>query len=446
VLLALRSSEVHWSGTAHCIFVGASALAALGAAALLTFRGAHDRDPRAVIAGGAFSTMATLLAVHGLASPGVLVGSNGVVAVSGGVTIPIGAALLSLLGVPALADPRYIRRILGIQLAAMVVILTISGLGIADPALVPSVPSPRTLPAILLLIAGAALLALVALRAARTYALSRRGADLAVVVGVFWLGLALVPALLMGYTYLDWWLGHGLEVAGITLVGAAVALDLRRAVPSRTLTGDLRAVELVSASEAFMGSHLRGLLARLGEKDTSTDEHTRRVALRAVEVGEELGLPPARLRSLAVGGLLHDVGKLAVPDAILKKPGPLEDDEFAVIRRHPDWGHELVGRVAAYPEAVRRLVRDHHERLDGTGYPRGLQESEIDLDTRILTVCDVFDALVSARVYRPAWSVEKALTFMRSESGTAFDARCVEALARVAGRAGDLPNTLPKAA
>ena len=446
VLFLERSHEVHWTGPTHCVLVGASALAALAAAALLTFGGARERDSRAVIAGGAFSTMATLLAVHGLATPGVLVGSNGVVAVSGGVTIPVGAALLSLLGVPALADPRYLRRILTVQFAAMVAILAVSGLGIAFPALVPSVPAPRTLPAILLLIAGAVLLGLVALRAARTYALSRRGADLAVIVGVWWLGLALVPALLMGYSYLDWWLGHGLEVAGITLVGLPVALDLRRAAPSRTLSGDLRAVDLVSRSEAFMGSHLRGLLARLGEKDTSTDEHTRRVALRAVEVGEELGLPPARLRSLAVGGLLHDVGKLAVPDAILKKPGPLEDDEFAVIRRHPDWGHELVGRVAAYPEAVRRLVRDHHERLDGTGYPRGLCAEEIDLDTRILTVCDVFDALVSARVYRPAWSVEKALAFMREESGTAFDPRCVEALSRVAVRAGELPDQLREAA
>jgi HD-GYP domain-containing protein (c-di-GMP phosphodiesterase class II) len=195
-----------------------------------------------------------------------------------------------------------------------------------------------------------------------------------------------------------------------------------------------------------MGSHLRGLLARLNEKDSSTDEHTRRVALRAVEVGEELGLPPARLRQLAIGGLLHDVGKLSVPDAILKKPGKLEDDEFAVIRRHPDWGHELVGRVAAYPEAVRDPVRDHHERLDGTGYPRGLQGDEIALDTRILAVCDVFDALVSPRVYRAAWPVERALGLLRSEAGGAHDARCVEALARVAERAGEIPVALPDAA
>jgi HD-GYP domain-containing protein (c-di-GMP phosphodiesterase class II) len=298
----------------------------------------------------------------------------------------------------------------------------------------------------LLLVGGGALLLLVALRATRTYALSRRGADLAILVGVWWLGLALLPALLMNYTYLDWWLGHFLEVLGIALVGLPVALDLRRSVPSRTLTGDLRAVELVTSCEAFMGSHLRGLLARLGEKDTSTDEHTRRVALRAVEVGEELGLAPARLRALAVGGLLHDVGKLSVPDGILKKPAGLDDDEFAVIRRHPDWGHELVGRVASYPDAVRTLVRDHHERLDGTGYPRGLGGAEISLDTRILAVCDVFDALVSKRVYRDAWTPERALGLLRTQAGSAFDRTCVEALARVAIRAGEIPESLSAAA
>jgi HD-GYP domain-containing protein (c-di-GMP phosphodiesterase class II) len=446
ILFALRDREITWNGALHCWLVGPSALAAFIASGLLTFRGAADRDARAVIAGGAFSTMAALLAVHGLASPGVLVGPNGVVALSGGVTIPVGAALLSLIGVPALADPRRIGMLLRLQLAAMVAVFAVSGLGIEFPSLVPNVPAPKSFSAILLLVVGATFLGIIALRAARTYQLSRRPSDLAVLVGVWWLALALLPALLQGGVYLDWWLGHGLEIAGIALVGLPVAIDLRRAVPSRTLTGELRAVELVTSSEAFMGSHLRGLLARLSEKDASTDEHTRRVALRAVELGEELGLAPARLRNLAVGGLLHDVGKLSVPDAILKKPGKLEDDEFAVIRRHPDWGHELVGRVAAYPEAVRNLVRDHHERLDGTGYPRGLQGDEIALDTRILAVCDVYDALVSPRVYRGAWPAEKAIALLRSEAGTMHDARCVEALARVAARAGELVEALPEAA
>ena len=158
ILFALRDDTIGWNGPAHCWLVGASALAALGAAALLTFRGASDNDARAVIAGGAFSTMAALLAVHGLATPGVLVGDNGVVALSGGVTIPVGALLLSLLGIPSLADPRRIRTILGVQLFTMVAIFAVSGLGILFPALVPNVPAPKSFSAILLLIGGGSLL------------------------------------------------------------------------------------------------------------------------------------------------------------------------------------------------------------------------------------------------------------------------------------------------
>ena len=144
--------------------------------------------------------------------------------------------------------------------------------------------------------------------------------------------------------------------------------------------------------------------------------------MRAVQVGEELGLSPSRLRTLAIGGLVHDIGKLSVPDAILKKPGALEDDEYAVVKRHPEWGFRLLNELGGFTPAARRLVRDHHERLDGAGYPRGLREHEIDLDTRILTVCDVYDALISKRVYRDAWSHEDAIALLHREAGSAFDA------------------------
>ena len=161
-------------------------------------------------------------------------------------------------------------------------------------------------------------------------------------------------------------------------------------------------------------------MVRLAEKDASTEEHTRRVAALAVEVGEQLGLPPARLRSLAIGGLLHDMGKLSVPDAILQKPGPLDDAEFDAIKLHPERGHELLTELGGFDERVTRLVLDHHERLDGNGYPRGLEADDLDLETRILAVCDVYDALVSPRVYRAAWTAS-ALALLRRETGTAFD-------------------------
>jgi HD-GYP domain-containing protein (c-di-GMP phosphodiesterase class II) len=195
-----------------------------------------------------------------------------------------------------------------------------------------------------------------------------------------------------------------------------------------------RAVELVEAADAFMGPTVRALLLRLAEKDAYTEGHTRRVALLAVQIGEELSMAPVCLRNLAMGGLIHDIGKLSVSDEILQKPGPLDDDEFAVIRCHPEWGFDLVRQLGVFPAAVGRLVLDHHERLDGSGYPRGLTAKQLDLETRVMAVCDVFDALRSNRVYRDAWSQERALNLLREEAGTAFDREVVHALERVLGR------------
>jgi HD-GYP domain-containing protein (c-di-GMP phosphodiesterase class II) len=120
-----------------------------------------------------------------------------------------------------------------------------------------------------------------------------------------------------------------------------------------------------------------------------------------------------------------------VPDAILKKPGALDDDEYEIVQLHPEWGDRLLKELGGFSEAVRSLVRGHHERLDGTGYPSGLTADQLDLDTRILAVCDVYDALISKRVYRDAWSSEQAMDLLRREAGTAFDERCVDALAQV---------------
>ena len=111
-------------------------------------------------------------------------------------------------------------------------------------------------------------------------------------------------------------------------------------------------------------------------------------------LGEALGLRGGRLRELARAGILHDVGKLSVPHAILAKPGRLTDAEMDVIRRHPGWGEELLAELG-YPERIRRWVRGHHERLDGSGYPDALGGPRLDLETRILAVADVYDALVS---------------------------------------------------
>jgi putative nucleotidyltransferase with HDIG domain len=282
----------------------------------------------------------------------------------------------------------------------------------------------------MLLAVGLAFYALLALRALKTFLLTHRHADLLVVVGITWLAAALPPAMLLHWWELGWWLGHAFELIGIGIVGIPVALDLRRAAQSRPLTGDLSACDLVSSEEAYLGSHVRALMISLAEKDEYTEGHTRRVALRAVQVGEELGLSPVRLRAMATGALVHDIGKLSVPDAILKKPAKLDDDEFDVIKRHPESGFRML-RELGFGESIRRLVLDHHERLDGTGYPRRINGTAISLDARILAVCDVYDALISNRVYREAWTHERAIALLHEEAGTKLDRRCVSALERV---------------
>jgi len=370
---------------------------------------------------------------------------NGVVALTGAATLPVGCCVLAFGSLSTFRQPGVITPLIVLLILGSVAVLALGISAILRPALVPPVPAAGGPPAVIVLVIGLSACALLVLRAFRTYRLTQRVADLCVVVGLVWLSLALTAALLTGWSDLGWWIGHALEVGGIALVGIPVARDLRLGAThrSRALVGDLRGVDLVRSADAFLGSHVRALLVRLAEKDVSTREHTERVALLAVRVGDLLGLPAARLRQLALGGLLHDIGKLAVDDTILKKPAPLTDAEFAAIRRHPDAGVQLLRELGGFRPGVIALVRDHHERLDGSGYPRGLTGAELTLDVRILGACDVFDALVSPRVYREAWTPAQAVAFLRENSGLHFDAKVVGAIETVVGLAAETTQDVP---
>jgi hypothetical protein len=304
------------------------------------------------------------------------------------------AGLLAASGLPLLRRPRRAKLLLRIQFLVVAALAVAGAAALVYARMIPVVPNPSTMTAELIFAVGAIPLVLLAWRAGRTYLLTRRISDLVVVEGIVWLTAAQFGLLNFTMMHGAWWAAHALEVAGIGMVAIPVALDLRHAVASRPLVGDLRAADLVEHEEAFLGGRFRALLVRLGEKDPSTEGHTRRVATLAVVVGEHLGLPEGRLRQLAVGGQLHDVGKLSVPNEILNKPGRLTDDEFDEIRRHPGAGRELL----------------------------------IDLEVRVLTVAHVYDALTADRVYREAWPAERALALLDDETGRAFDPECVGAL------------------
>ena len=434
VLHFFGSEQVMVASSVHFGFIAVGSLAAAAAAIALTVVGARRGDGRTVLLGTAFSTMTAILAVHGLATPSILIGDNGVIAFSGAAVLPVGGAVLALSALPSLRRPRSVGPLLALQAALLTTVVVVGAVGMIFPESVPAVPASGSPSAIALMIVGLAFFSVVAVRAIGTYTLTRRRADLLVVLGTVWLGIALIPQLTLNFMNLGWWVGHGLELVGVLLVGVPVALDLHRGAQSRPLAGDLRGAELVAAEEEFLGTHVRSLLVHLATKDAYTEVHTRRVALRAVQVGELLGLSHGRLRNLAIGGMLHDIGKLSVPVAILQKPGPLSDEEFAIIRRHPEAGARLVDQLGGFAREVRRLVLDHHERLDGSGYPRGLEGDEMDLATRVLAVCDVYDALISKRVYRDAWTQAQAFSLLRQEAGRTLDTRCIDALEQVLAR------------
>ena len=418
----------------HFVFIAFGASIAAAAALALTIAGARRNDGRTVLLGTAFTVMTALLAVHGFATPGILVEETGVIAVAGAAVLPAGAAVLALSALPSLRRPQAVRWLIVLQVVLVTTILGFGLVGLLVPDSLPSVPEAGSPAAQTLMFAGFAFFLWPAMRAVRTFVLTRRFSDLCVVIGITWLAAALYPQLMMNFGEIGWWVGHAMELTGVVLVGAPVAFDLWRSTQSRPLVGDLHAAELVAAEEAFLGPRIHALMERLAEKDTYTEGHTRRVAMLAVEVGEDMGLSAGRLRSLAIGGLLHDIGKLSVPDDILKKPGPLEPEEFDVIRTHTVLGAQLVLELGGFRDGVRRMVLGHHERLDGSGYPHGVTGDELDLETRILACCDVYDALCSKRVYRDAWSKEQALDLLRGEAGVQLDADGVAALERVLQR------------
>ena len=431
VIALVGRTPVELTPEAHFFPVVIAAGTAAIVAAGLTMAGVRARDGRAILLGTAFSTTTALLAVHGFATPGVIVGMNGVIALAGGASLPVGATLLALTALPGLRRPRRIAPLLVLQAVLAIGVVGLGALALAVPSLVPMVPQAGSPPALALLAWGLLCVAVLAHRAVRTHALTQRPTDLLVIAGCAWLGVSLYGQLVMGPGNVAFYSGHALELGGIALIGIPTALDLMSGGASRPLVGDLTAIELVASEEAYLGTRVRSLLVRLADRDTSTEEHTRRVALLAARVGEELKLPPALRRQLAVGGLLHDIGKLSVPLEILNKPDSLDDAEFAEIRKHPESGRRLLEELGGFSDTVRRLVSDHHERLDGTGYPRGLKGADLAIETRILAACDVYDALVSDRVYRGAWTPERALALLHEESGTGFDPKIVEALEHV---------------
>lgn len=198
---------------------------------------------------------------------------------------------------------------------------------------------------------------------------------------------------------------------------AAIAID------NATLFEELdqKNRELTHAYDAT----LEGWVRALDMRDSETEGHTQRVTMLTEQLARKMGIGDDELAHIRRGALLHDIGKIAIPDSILRKPGPLTDEELEIMHRHPQYAYELLSPIPFLHPAL-DIPYCHHEKWDGTGYPRGLKGEQIPLKARIFAVVDVWDALLSDRPYRPGWSEENARDYISNQAGKHFDPQVVE--------------------
>ena len=197
---------------------------------------------------------------------------------------------------------------------------------------------------------------------------------------------------------------------------AAIAID--NAMMSNELQRSN--VELKLAYDAT----IQGLSRALNLRDKETTEHTFRVTDMTVNLATRLGVEESNLVHVRRGAILHDIGKVAIPDQILFKPGPLAIEEWEIMRQHPDIAVELLSPVS-YLESALEIPHWHHEKWNGTGYPDGLYQEDIPFSARLFALVDVYDALISNRPYRLAWSKQDAIEYIESQSGIHFDPNLV---------------------
>jgi HD-GYP domain-containing protein (c-di-GMP phosphodiesterase class II) len=196
---------------------------------------------------------------------------------------------------------------------------------------------------------------------------------------------------------------------------------------------EARIQNAITLSDAYRGTaHLLGEV--LTASHDYTGVHSRSVVLLAHQVGVELELDDSVLREVEFGALLHDVGKMAVPTEVLNKPTSLDADEWALMQQHTMEGERMLARIGGVLEEVGTVIRSHHERFDGSGYPDGLRGDEIPISARVIACCDAFNAMTTNRPYRAALQMDEAIDELRANSGTQFDPRVVKALITVACR------------
>ena len=390
-------------------------------ASTITIALADQRDMAEIgLLGTALMVTSVLPLVHGLTTPGVLYGDNEAFRTSIYLALPVAVVVALPLMRPRSRFGRWAARhwrdwtllaLLGVFILAAVVVF------FPDLVTVPAPHAPFTIAmTVVVLLAMGSL----SLRQLRLYELGRSPANLVASLSLALVSMtALIPIVQTPYNAAFWWL----HVAGsLGVLGASVGMVVSRRMTKSAQ--DILAPVLVRdplvAFELGLSPVVHQFVADLERKDQVTRDHVIRTGELAIRVGERMHLPARELRTLGLAAMLHDVGKLNTPNSVLKKPASLTAEEYDVIKLHPTDGEQMLAGEPTLAAAA-PIVRSHHERMDGAGYPDGLVGTDIPLASRIIAVCDALDAMTHDRPYRKAMPVGMAFAILREHAGSQWD-------------------------
>lgn len=428
----------------HFYIVTAASLLAGVIAAAVGLAARRQRNIEVSFLAIAFMSLGFLFAIHGLATPGFLLPPSPLPGIMAELSILPTAAWVLLSSSPSDLRPVvWLSRWQGLLVPLWgAVLLAIGAASLAFPHLWALLP--LNLPPLVWPLAAATIVMLLAAatRYWHSYAYSRFPLQLAIVYACLWLAVAQWIMMTGTLWRLSWWLYHVLFVAA---TAALITGILWQYGQGTTLVAAVRGLFLADPVERIavgLSSSVRALVAATEARDRYTAGHAHRVTIAAVEVAQAMGLSGDQLRALAQGGMVHDIGKMDMPDAILNKPGTLTAAEQAVVERHPVVGYAMCKRLGFMKEEL-EVIRHHHERWDGSGYPDGLSGRAIPLLARILAITDVYDALTSDRSYRTAWRPEQARAYILQAAGSQFDPEVVRVWRKL-NPGTPLPRRLPR--
>lgn len=375
--------------------------------------------------GSALMAASVMPLVHALVTPGVLFDQTEAFRSAAFLSLPGAVLVSSPLLLPRTAFGRWAARrwrdwtlvsLVGAFLLAAVLVF------FPDAIVTPDSGSAVTI----LITAGMAVaLGMMSLRQLRFYELGRQRSNLVASISMLLLGVtALLPLAGTPYTPGFWWL-HLAGTIGVlgTLVGMAVSKHMSES--AKEVLAPLLVRDPLAAFELGLSPIVHSFVADLELKDQMTRDHVVRTCELALRVGERFRMTGSELRDLGLAALLHDVGKMRVPDDILKKPSRLVEVEWDVIKLHSEDGERMLACEPTLASAA-HIVRSHHERVDGGGYPDGLAGRDIPLASRIIAACDALDAMTHDRQYRAAMPIRMAFAILREFSGTQWDPAVVD--------------------